>query len=727
MGREVERINLWDFLRKYDRVQVPDIQRDYVMGSGEKISSLVDAFRSASARKQSFHFSSLLGFVEGDVFTVYDGQQRLTTLVYLLASDKNLTEDEKTLLKKFHFVGRDQANSWLIQLLEGTSSPEQCTDTIEDFTTYSLCQLWKIASNRPLEKDFLGGMVIFELVTVEKASEAEQFFMDLNDGVQLDAYEIYKAKLIYHLETMEQKDDYDPLFLKLENNWLDTFFQTFSFHKKADTILMKFLQTTFQVIGLEQGKFYEKDQVDWLTWADFQRLETVLDRVSAFLASSQKETHPNFLENLKGESFDSASLFQLISSGEHRDYDVLVWVFLVHPFSPLALLERSQKQKEDFEEFLRFLKKYLLSHRKQGKYRRIHSDNTEKSITVLPTFSFATTGKSERLVVAKCLKLEGLVEQCQGDFSAFLLALFQRKEEDFSQFHSQEFVKYTFVWNALCLSGQQTQVEALWQKWRPLMSLAQRGEVVPYSRIKEMEDLSIFKGNIAVFFSTEGKFLLDPLPKALLEERYQESELKKLLCDCSQFPEFDPWIKNVITSWTYTSGTNQECSKKFHFLPQTLEDFFQNHQNRHCALAYYRQESGLLDNSALNFLRQLVIRMAALCNDRHILLDSTYLENNPRNKATIQDIAGIIVLSPIKSSDFHRKNWRFGTLNTSYSENHVYRNHLLYDHYNGSIFVVDLLEWLRYHPYKEEFQALSDYYETLEGDLAKVLFHPDES
>lgn len=60
---------------------------------------------------------------------------------------------------------------------------------------------------------------------VNSVSGAEQFFMDINSGVALKPYEIYKAMLCDRLSKIQKGN----VVRKIENKWLDFFY---SYRKK---------------------------------------------------------------------------------------------------------------------------------------------------------------------------------------------------------------------------------------------------------------------------------------------------------------------------------------------------------------------------------------------------------------------------------------------------------------------------------------------------------------
>lgn len=242
-----QKINLECLKRDYKQgLLIPEIQRDYVMGAGgktgngsDKLDMLLDALLSAYNQKKKFDFSCVITYCRNNStgqnrLEIYDGQQRLTTLIllYLFCLQREKNEEYKKYKDWYRFCERPIANDIVNKLTEDGFD----IDTIEvkDFSSFSMVNLLKRFNDnkfKPIKSEFFLEDVLFDHVSISSQSEIEQFFMDLNSGVKLKEYELYKAKLVHHINCIEkssasneaEKKQLKSWVHKLDNEWLNVF------------------------------------------------------------------------------------------------------------------------------------------------------------------------------------------------------------------------------------------------------------------------------------------------------------------------------------------------------------------------------------------------------------------------------------------------------------------------------------------------------------------------
>lgn len=277
-----EKINLAQLKERYKKgLRIPEIQRDYVMGAGgkrnknskDKLTCLLDAMLEKCKAHEKFDFSSIIAYCkdedcENAFLDIYDGQQRLTTLLLLVLY--KLRQEESVSYRDYHnwyyFSGRPVANEILGILTEENGlEAEVLIEKIEvrDFTSFSMKKLLEKISERDkngrnkydcVTSEYLLHQVKFDKVEIGSQNEIEQFFMDLNSGIKLKEYELYKAKLIHHIGDIRQKcsenSRRDILTLwayKLDNEWLDAFKKFASYSHPAEEYEIAFIRYCFEM------------------------------------------------------------------------------------------------------------------------------------------------------------------------------------------------------------------------------------------------------------------------------------------------------------------------------------------------------------------------------------------------------------------------------------------------------------------------------------------------
>lgn len=271
-------------------LRIPEIQRDYVMGSGGKqLEKLLNAIAEASKNNKDFDFSCIITYCSDKTkapLEIYDGQQRLTTLIIL-----TMLKGKKFGIKcPLNFSYREDANNLLNKLNDDGAkiSIEEIHSYICSFSTFSMVNLIEKAEIiKDVQLDYLLTRVKFDMVSIGCQNEIEQFFMDLNSGVKLKEYELYKAKLIHYIgmfnrEIYSEKNK-NALYLfpfKMDNEWLD-FFRIFAnFPHPAEEYEIAFIRYCITMICREKNITMLKDSLDYISVEIISQLFDIMENVT---------------------------------------------------------------------------------------------------------------------------------------------------------------------------------------------------------------------------------------------------------------------------------------------------------------------------------------------------------------------------------------------------------------------------------------------------------------
>lgn len=221
-------------------IRIPSIQRDYVLGSSKKLKLLLHDIYENAEKNKSFDLSCIIINKEHEKLEIYDGQQRLVTLtfmyLYYIQKEKKESKFGKDWLE---FSERPFANEVFNEMVEKKYINFENLDfdllVQKDCTSFAINQLLKKINeydkkyNNTMKSDYILNNIQFGVILIEKQSEAEQFFMDLNSGIKLKEFEIYKSKLNDVIKKLSTNDNFkneksiENWSSKIDNEWLNFF------------------------------------------------------------------------------------------------------------------------------------------------------------------------------------------------------------------------------------------------------------------------------------------------------------------------------------------------------------------------------------------------------------------------------------------------------------------------------------------------------------------------
>lgn len=329
---------------------IPEIQRDYVMGAGgrngankDKLTSLLDAILEKYEAKENFDFSCIITYCKNNDFEnnyleIYDGQQRLTTLTLLtlFKLQKENNPAYRNYKNWYQFSGRPVANS-IIDMLASDGFEKERIE-VADFSSFSMKNLldkFAEAKYNRITSDYLLHCVRFDRVEIGSQNEIEQFFMDLNSGVKLKDYELYKAKLIHYIGRLKlqcrdatSRIALDEFPHKLDNEWLNAFKPFASFTHPAEEYEILWLQYCLRMLCKDYGIGESKDRITGLTEEVLTALYRVMENVATL--NPKNDIHMYSCWDLLKYSWDFCCRDRrgAFYSLEFTDYEALLYVFI---------------------------------------------------------------------------------------------------------------------------------------------------------------------------------------------------------------------------------------------------------------------------------------------------------------------------------------------------------------------------------------------------------------
>ena len=296
-----DKLSLIDFFKKYSRIEIPKIQRDYAQGR-ENESEVADRFldKIFECLKEKDNKNLELDFIYGSVNnkTVYllDGQQRVTTLFllhwYIVLREDRFNEEIKECLKKFTYSTRVSSREFCQNIIDSDNiknikdeiskkendKKKKLSVIIKDF-------YWFTNENDPTIKAMLNMIdkidekyneitkdnssiklfynlekIQFYFLPLEDFKLTDEIYLKMNArGKPLTSFENFKALLEDFFKDKIDEDILQQYKIKIDTSWVNFIWILTKDYKKVDDLFMKLFRFIFEMLYYSQIEIVDKN------------------------------------------------------------------------------------------------------------------------------------------------------------------------------------------------------------------------------------------------------------------------------------------------------------------------------------------------------------------------------------------------------------------------------------------------------------------------------------
>jgi len=277
-----------ELLRKYDKVKIPIIQRDYVQGLDENrhIAKRFLEDIKDSLNEGGIHLDFLYGSEDSGKLILIDGQQRITTLFllywyFLLRKRESLRKETKeeliNQLSKFSYEIRPSTEDFVKQLLKGIEQLQiggKLSDSIKNESWFALSWMYdptvrsmlnmidlidEIFKDVEISIEEMDRKITFSFLDLQELYLTDEVYIRMNArGKPLSEFEIFKADIgkclyDYYRRKLSSEEEAMKIVSKLDNEWLDIFWRIgVSDPERAEKLYFNFLENLTFLFHIEE-------------------------------------------------------------------------------------------------------------------------------------------------------------------------------------------------------------------------------------------------------------------------------------------------------------------------------------------------------------------------------------------------------------------------------------------------------------------------------------------
>ena len=354
---------LMSLCQKYDKIEIPIIQRDYAQGRkkeekvrGRFVDFLIQAFVKQTPVELDFVYGNVREEDNNSVtFIPVDGQQRLTTLWLLhwfLSVKEGRLAEISSWMHRFSYETRPSSHDFCERLLSESFPSEELknireyitnrkwfdNEWLSDGTVSGMLQMFHDLSEQEVLFNgtatlnaLIEGLFSFYLVPLELFGLSDELYIRMNArGKVLTDFENFKSEFYKILKDYSQLEDVKN---KMETNWVENLWP---YKKKGtyviDQCFMNYLKFITRCLYFQQAKPRAESYAD-----DFLDMNLLRDIYSApsntdFLQFAfdiipivAKHNKDNLLWENKGTSL--SDLLALSLKGDNMTIDMMVILY----------------------------------------------------------------------------------------------------------------------------------------------------------------------------------------------------------------------------------------------------------------------------------------------------------------------------------------------------------------------------------------------------------------
>lgn len=386
-------MNLKELLNKYDKIEIPMLQRDYAQGRKSQISvanEFLDAIfmvLNDSKQEKTLHIDFIYGYQENNKFLLIDGQQRITTLwllyfyIYKKAGLLNLIVKK---LGKFSYSVRKSSKNFCQNLLnedfdlllkpseaitKNVGAFEDTQNLNNDPTIKAMLNMLDLIHMRvnKNKKDFKKLAKNLDNITFNEFNMdmgdsrlGEELYIKMNArGKQLSRYENLKS----FIEKGKIGND-NKLLRTIDNDWSDYFFNSNNvdnFDRKGLNFL-HYANIFFKLLNNEAKNSDMKAMIDSTNRVIDDFYKPLQNRENIILLNNVIHLYKNYSEVFAKSNFLKFGDFDSFKNArDSLGYAEICCLYAVLCF----VLEYKEKDVDNqmLEDYLRVCRHFIENHR----------------------------------------------------------------------------------------------------------------------------------------------------------------------------------------------------------------------------------------------------------------------------------------------------------------------------------------------------------------------------